>query len=126
MLARIVTRYSHFKMCALENVCEGHDLQHLQPLDGKYLPSRLMAIAMFALSLTVFEYCFKYLTLKSSVKVTEYNIRSENIRWQIPTCLKSTRVFTLARTVSDILMFEIFYLANIGQGHVVQLCNGAV
>ena len=53
----IFFRYSHFKIGDLENVGQGQDLQPLtvEPFDGKYLTSYLMAIVLFDLSLTVFE-----------------------------------------------------------------------
>ena len=40
---------------------------------------------------------------------------------QISTYVKiTTRIFTLALTVSDILMFQMFKIENLGQGHRVQ------
>ena len=55
--------------------------------------------------------------LENKVKVTEYNICSDAIRWRIPTSIKvAALVFILTVSVSEILRFNIFDLENVGQG----------
>ena len=44
------------EICDLENVGQGHDVQHLQWLfNGKYTNSHIMAIVIFVLALTICE-----------------------------------------------------------------------
>ena len=55
------------------------------------------------------------------VKVTEYNIRNDPVRWQISTSIKITsEQFSLALTVFQIFTFQIRDLENVGQSHNVQ------
>ena len=69
------------------------------------------------------------LTLKIWEMVTEYNIQDSPVRWQISTCINFIfGHFSLALTVFEILIFEIFDLEKVGQGHGVQhfQCRGQI
>ena len=60
------------------------------------------------------------------VKVTEYNVRNGAIRWRISTSVRVIRrIFAIALTVSDILMFQMCDLGNLSQVHhsVIMNCN---
>ena len=49
----------------------------------------------------------KYLTLQMKVKVTQYNIHNDPIRWQISTSIKVIlEHFSLALTVFEIFIFK--------------------
>ena len=63
----------------------------------------------------------KSFTLKIYGKITEDNIRNGPVRWQISTCMNfMLEHFSLAVTVFEIFIFEIFDLEKVGQGHGVQ------
>ena len=54
-------------------------------------------------------------------KVRELNIYNGAIRWRISTSVKVIRcIFVIALTVSEILMFQMSDLENLGQDHGVQ------
>ena len=50
----------------------------------------------------------------------EYSIRNVVIRWQIKSTKVVRCIFILARTISEILMFQKFDLKKWGQDHGVQ------
>ena len=57
----------------------------------------------------------------STVKVNEHKIRSDAVRWRIPAYIKVIScIFTLARTVPEILRFEMVDLENLGQSDGAQ------
>ena len=50
-----------------------------------------------------------------------YNIRSSVIRWQIRDILSDdNRMFALSLTVFEILVYQMFDIESLGQGHRVQ------
>ena len=94
-----------------------------------------IAIALFMLNSTVFKAHYKIVHSLSTfpiypisfflswkqVKVAEYNVRNDAIRWRISTSIKDiVRTFMLSFTASEILTFQMFALEKIGQGHRVQ------
>ena len=61
------------------------------------------------------------LILQTKVKVTDYNIQNDVIRWRISTSLNVIGlIFATALTVSEILTFQVCDIETIGQGHEVQ------
>ena len=63
----------------------------------------------------------KCLTLKMKVKVTEHNIHNDVIQQRLLTSVKVIwRIFAIALTVSDIVIFLICDLENLGPDYGVQ------
>ena len=63
----------------------------------------------------------KLFTLKMKVKVTQYNIHNDATPWRMSTAVKIIScIYTTGLTVFEILMFRIYDLENLSQGHRAQ------
>ena len=96
------------KCCDLENIGQGHDVQHSQwrhsMTNINLYKSR---IEHFALAITVFPDILLYNStncyLENQVKVMMHNIRNDVIRWQIYECLSdgNSNVYSISHHLGD-------------------------
>ena len=63
-------------------------------------------------------FCYNKCITRKCLKITEYNIHSCANQWRISTSVKVIwRISVMVLTISEILMFQIRYRENLGQGH---------
>ena len=72
----LFSRYSHFKIHYLENVCHRHDLHHLQWRHSMANIPDFLSGLMFALSLTICE------IFRKVIKEQEYDLQNEGQFWR--------------------------------------------